>query len=81
MRLVVVMTTVPEDSMSVRVHRQRYPTTFYDSMEQKQIALGVLLLTKERIGNPARSIVYSQKQGEHRPPVLQPGVMAAIQLQ
>jgi hypothetical protein len=80
MRLVGVMTTVPEDRVAVRVHRQRYPALLYDPTEQKQIALGVLLLTEQCIGNPARGIVYSQKQGEHWAPILQPGVMAAIQL-
>jgi hypothetical protein len=54
------MTRVPEDRVAVSVHRQRYPATFYDPMEQEQIAPGVLLLTEQRIGNPACGIVYSQ---------------------
>jgi hypothetical protein len=71
---------VLKDSVAVRVHRQRYPAPLYDATEQEQIALGVLLLTEERVGNPARGIIYRQKQGEHGAPFLQPGVVAAIQL-
>jgi hypothetical protein len=44
--------------MTVRVYRKRYPAPVYDATEQEKIALGVLLLTEERVGNPARSIVY-----------------------
>jgi hypothetical protein len=66
--------------MTIRIYRQRYPAPLYDATEQEKIALGVLLLTEERVGNPARSIVHCQKQGEHWPPVLQPEVVAAIKL-
>jgi hypothetical protein len=56
--------------MTVRVYRERYPAPLYDAKEQDQIAPGVLLLTEERVGNPACGIVHRQKQGEHGPPVL-----------
>jgi hypothetical protein len=66
--------------MTIRIYRKRYPTPPYDATEQEKIALGVLLLTKERVGNRASGIVHRQKQGEHWPPVLQPAVVAAIKL-
>ena len=47
---------------------------------QVEVAPGVLLLAKHRVGHGAGGIVHRQEQGEVGPPLPQPGMMAAVNL-
>ena len=47
---------------------------------QVEVASGVLLLAKQRVGHSASGIVHRQEQGEVGASVPQPGMMAAVNL-
>ena len=56
------------------------PQRWISSFHQLEVAPGVLLLAKHRVGHGAGGIVHRQEQGEVGTSVPQPGMMAAVNL-
>jgi len=66
--------------VAVGIHRKRYTTPPYDALEQEEVTLGILSVSEEGVGNRTCGVVHRQQHGEHRPPALQPRVVAAVEL-
>ena len=63
--------------MAVGIHRKRYTTPPYDALEQEEVTPGILSVSEEGVGNRTCGVVHRQ----HRPPALQPRVVAAVELE
>ena len=70
-----------EDTVAIAVDGQGDPIAAYDSLHQQEVAPGVLLRSEESIGHRPGGIVHRQQQDESGSSILQPAVMAAVDLQ
>ncbi len=70
-----------EDAVAIAVDGQGDPIAAYDSLHQQEVAPGVLLRSEESIGHRPGGIVHRQQQDESGSSILQPAVMAAVDLQ
>ena len=71
---------VLEDGMAIAVQRQGDAPALDQALHQDKVASGVLTGAKHGVGHRAGGVVHRQQQDEFGSPVLQPGVMAAVQL-
>ena len=69
-----------EYSVAVAVERQRNAPALDQALQQREVASGVLADAKHGVDHGAAGVVHRQQQGEFGASVLQPGVMAAVQL-
>src|ERR687895_130559 len=70
-----------KDGVAIGVHCHGHTPTSDDALEQGQVAPGVLLFLEQGIRHLPSSIVHCQQQGQPGSSALQPGMVAAIQLQ
>ena len=71
---------VLEDGVPVRIERERYATTPYQSIEEREVAAGVLQLTEQGIDYDPAGVVHCQQQRELRSFYAKPSVVAAVYL-
>ena len=71
---------VLEDGVAVAVQRQGNAPALDQAIQQHEVASGVLAGAEDGVDRRAGGVVHGQEQGEFGSPVLQPGVMAAVQL-
>ena len=69
-----------EDAMPITVEGQGNALASYGSLQKKQIALGVLLLPEQGIGDGTGGIVDGSHQSQIRAPSFQPVVATAVDL-
>jgi len=69
-----------KDSVAVGIHRQGNTTAPDDSLNQQEVAVGILMFTKQGERDRSGSIIHSQEQGEPWSSSFQPVVIAAIHL-
>ena len=70
-----------EDAVAVGVERQRESAATRDLLHQGEVAARVLGRPEQRVGHIAGRVVDREQQGEARTALLQPGVMAAVNLE
>ncbi len=76
-----VFLRVLEYAVPIPVHRCGDATSGHDTLHELEVALGVLFLPEESMGDLAGGIVYRAYQAEPWPPVLQPIMRTAVHLQ
>ena len=69
-----------EDGVAIAVQRQGNAPALDQAIQQHEVASGVLTGAEDGVDRRAGGVVHGQQQGEFGSPVLQPGVMAAVQL-
>ncbi len=67
--------------MPVMVDRLRAADRAHHLIQQRQIAGGIFLLAKHRRGHRAGGVVNGGQQTQPRSPLLEPGMVAGIELQ
>ena len=70
-----------EDPVAIAIESQGGLIAADDPLHQQEVAPGVLIGLEDGARHRAGSIIHRQQQGEPRPPLFQPGVMAAVDLQ
>ena len=70
-----------ENGVAIAVQRQWNAPALDQALQQREVSGGVLAGAKHGVDHGAGGIVHRQQQGELGAAVLQPGVMAAVQLQ
>ena len=70
-----------EDPVAVAIEGQGNPMAADDPFHQQEVAPGVLLGVEDSVGYHAGGVVHRQQQDEPGSPLLQPGVVAAVDLQ
>ena len=71
---------VLEDGVAVAVQRQGNAPALDQTLQQHEVAPGVFAGAEDGVGHRAGGVVHGQQQHEFGAAVLQPSVMAAVQL-
>ena len=71
---------VPEHAVAVGVESHGQAATLHQPADQQEVAVGILLLTEPGGHHRAGGVIHRQQQHELGASVLQPGVVATVQL-